>query len=78
MVTLASSDPPSSRRLPVAAFESVADSAAARDSARVVLHVFCPRAVAAIPIETCRECPACAGFEAGNVQAPRPAVICRG
>jgi hypothetical protein len=66
------SDPPSSRRLPVAAFESVSD----QGSARVVLHVFCPRAVAAMPIEGCRDCPACIELDAGERDGTRPAVIC--
>jgi hypothetical protein len=62
----------------VAAFESVVDSAATPESVRIVLHVFCPRAVAAISIETCRDCPACAGFVTGDERESRPAVICRG
>ncbi len=64
--------PPSSRRLPVAAFESVKDLG----SARVVLHVFCPRAVAATPLEGCRECPACVAFEPGGDDGAPPAVRC--
>jgi hypothetical protein len=66
------SDPPSSRRLPVAAFESVSDLG----RARIVLHVFCPRAVAAVPIEGCRDCPACIELDAGEVGGARPAVVC--
>jgi hypothetical protein len=66
------SDPPSSRRLPVAAFESVSDLG----RARVVLHVFCPRAVAAMPLEGCRDCPACIELDAGEEDGARPAVVC--
>jgi hypothetical protein len=65
-------DPPSSRRLPVAAFESVSELG----TARVVLHVFCPRAVAAMPLEGCSECPACIAFDAGVEDGARPAVVC--
>lgn len=65
-------DPPSSHRLPVAAFESVSDLG----TARVLLHVFCPRAVAATPLEGCRECPACIAFESGETDGERPAVVC--
>lgn len=70
MVT--TSEPPSSRRLPVAAFEAVSDLG----TARVVLHVFCPRAVAAMPLEGCRECPACVAFDPGEQDGAQPAVVC--
>ena len=66
------SDPPSSRRLPVAAFASVSDLG----RARVVLHVFCPRAVAATPLEGCRDCPACIALDSGERDGARPSVIC--
>ena len=69
---LTQTPPPSSRRLPVAAFESVRD----RGSARVVLHVFCPRVVAATPIDGCRECPACVAFEPAGPDGKPPAVRC--
>ncbi|HEY3818359.1 MAG TPA: hypothetical protein VGL81_14365 [Polyangiaceae bacterium] len=65
------SAPPSSRRLPVAAFESVREPG----SAHVVLHVFCPRAVAAMPITGCRDCPSCVAFDPGDEER-KPAVVC--
>jgi hypothetical protein len=64
--------PPSSRRLPVAAFESVTEPG----SAHVVLHVFCPRVVAAMPLEGCRDCPSCVAFDSGEDDGTRPAVVC--
>jgi len=67
-----SSAPPSSRRLPVAAFESVTEPG----SAHVVLHVFCPRVVAAMPLEGCRDCPSCIAFDSGEEDGTRPAVVC--
>jgi hypothetical protein len=67
-----SSVPPSSRRLPVAAFASVAEAA----TDHVVLHVFCPRDVAARPLEGCRDCPSCVAFESGEHDGDKPAVVC--
>jgi hypothetical protein len=66
------SDPPSSRRLPVAAFESTTET----DGARVVLHVFCPRVVAATPLEGCCRCPACIKLDSGEDDGAEPAVVC--
>jgi len=56
----------------VAAFESVNEPG----SAHFVLHVFCPRAVAAMPLEGCRDCPSCIAFDAGEEDGEKPAVVC--
>jgi hypothetical protein len=74
-LALEATPPRSSRRLPVAAFASVSDLG----EARVLLHVFCPRAVAATPLDGCRECSACIAFDAGEDAAERgatPSVLC--
>jgi hypothetical protein len=76
--TVARDTPPSSRRLPVAAFPALNDAR----SRRVVLHVFCPRVVAATPLEGCRDCPSCIAIDPGaregepEGEGARPAVVC--
>jgi hypothetical protein len=63
---------PERRRLPVAAIQSVN----VVGDGRLVLHVFCPQVVAAVRLESCRDCPFCVRIETEKGDGERSAVVC--